>query len=161
MGPRITISVFILALSAVVLAYYVGHNTSPAKGTYIAVSSPSVPCQNLSSVYKELQSQHFTVDRGDGKKVTVTGLVFTTCVDPELYVTPQTLDMVYENVKERLYRTNDASAFTTAIEVKTEAATAAHDLIQTFPSYKGRIVVYVGTQPETAERISLVKDDPK
>lgn len=158
MAPRISVSIFILALFAVVLAYTVSHSTSSTKGTYIAVVTPEVACKNLPPVGKKLSSARFTVDNGSGKEVTVTGLVFTACVDPNLYVTPQTLDMFYEQVKEVLYRRNEATAFTSSLEVKTQAATAAQDIIQTYPSYKGRIVVYVGTQPETAERLSIEKE---
>lgn len=158
MGPRITISMFVLALFAVVLAYTLGHNTGPSKGTYIAVGMPEVACKNLPPVHKELLSEHFTVNDEKGRKVTITGLVFTTCVDPNLHVDSRTLDMFYENVKERLYRRNETAAFTSALEVKTVAATVAYGIVQTYPSYKGRIVVYVGTRPETAERVSLGKD---
>lgn len=153
MGPRTSISIIILALLAIVLAYTVGHNTGEIKGTSIAVGVTTVECKNLVPVHKELQSQHFTVDRGDGKSVTVSGLVFTACVDPNLYVTQQTLDMIYENVKERLYHINDATAFKTALEVKTTAATEAYRIVQEFSSYQGRLVVYVSTQPETAELV--------
>jgi hypothetical protein len=153
MGPRTSTSIVILALLAIVLAYTVGHNTGGTKGTSIAVGVTTVECKILTPVHKELRSQHFTVDRGDGKSVTISGLVFTACVDPNLYVTQQTLDMIYENVKERLYHINDAIPFKTALEVKTAAAAEAYRIIQEFSSYKGRIVVYVGTQPETTERV--------
>lgn len=153
MGPRTSISIVILALFAIVLAYTVGHNTGETKGTSIAVGVTTVECKNLAPVYKELQSQRFTVDRGDGKSVTVSGLVFTACVDPNLYVTQQTLDMIYENVKERLYHINDDVSFKTALEVKTTAAAEAYRIVQGYSSYQGRLVVYVSTQPETGERV--------
>ncbi len=158
MGPRISISIIILALCAVVLAYSVDHSTSSPKASYIAVGTPLTSCKKLSPVKKELQHAHFTVTGGNGKNVTVTGLVFTACVDPALFVAPQTLDMFYEQVKEVLYQHNEVTPFKSALEVKTEAATIAQDIVKTYPSYQGKMTIYVGTQPETAERLSFEKE---